>query len=95
MDLPTLLSHPQFRVLQRTGTRVWNAYFTNPNTGNSCFGAGDTPDVAMRMALAAATGTSPRDRCGVCGEPQDYTPSGPVCANGHGGVEPMDNEDLF
>lgn len=56
--LTELLAHPQFRVLQRTGTRVWNAYYTSEVTGQVCFGAGDTAEAALQMARDAATGVA-------------------------------------
>jgi len=31
-------------------------------------------------------------RCGVCGEIQYNTPSGPCCVNGHGGAVPMEDD---
>ena len=34
--------------------------------------------------------------CSVCGEPQWETPSGVTCKNGHGGADPMgDDEEVF
>jgi len=54
VSLDELLSHPLFRVLQRTGTRGWHAYFHNPQSGHTAWGGGDTPAAALQMAHDAA-----------------------------------------
>lgn len=56
MTLTDLLNHPQFRVLQRTGTQVWCAYFHNARSGHTSWGGGDTPEAALQMAHDAAVG---------------------------------------
>lgn len=32
-------------------------------------------------------------KCSVCGQPQSKTPSGLVCANGHGGAPPLEDDE--
>lgn len=54
---------------------------------------GPLPAAKWRALLDAANALEPETPsplCSVCQEPQENTPSGMVCKNGHGGADPLE-----